>query len=179
MSCWSDSKVYLISRFRHNNLGFHIVHAFSLSVKVPVTLSGAEVKAAIRVKRLFVSHLGLLGCLVLGILLAIVALAPTWPLVLERLEFHKEKMVKIDTGSQQQSIIWTCISTACCMSYTLEEVFCFRGAVWLCSVTITEQRGTVYWEQLREWWAHFFMYRALFDSSATHSRWFPVQWHWD
>lgn len=76
------------------------MHAFSLSVKVPVTLSGAEVKAAIRVKRLFVSHLGLLGCLVLGILLAIVALAPTWPLVLERLEFHKEKMVKIDTGSQ-------------------------------------------------------------------------------
>lgn len=81
------------------------MHACTPSVKAPMILSGAEIKAAIRVKRLFVSHLGLLSCLVLGILLAIVALAPTQPLALQRLEFHKEKMAKIDTGSQQQSII--------------------------------------------------------------------------
>lgn len=81
------------------------MHAFTGSVKDLIIFSGAEVKAATRVKRLFVSHLGLLSCLVLGILLAIVALAPTQPLVLQRPGFHKEKMAKSDTGSQQQSII--------------------------------------------------------------------------
>lgn len=81
------------------------MHAFTPSVKAPIISSGAEVEAAVRVKRSFVSHLGLLSCLVLGILLALVALAHTQPLALQRPEFHKEKITKIGTGSQQQSII--------------------------------------------------------------------------
>lgn len=81
------------------------MHAFTRNVKAPIILRGAEVKAAIRVKRSFVSHLDLPSCLVLGILLATVALARTQPLALQRPEFYKEKMAKSDTGSQQQSII--------------------------------------------------------------------------
>lgn len=30
------------------------------------------------------------------------------------------------------------ISSVCCMSYTLEKMFCFGGAIWLCSVNIRE-----------------------------------------
>lgn len=81
------------------------MHAFPGSVRAPIILSGAEVKVAIRVKRSFGSHFSLLSCLVLGILLAVVALAPTQPFVLQRPEFHKEKMAKSDTGSQQHGII--------------------------------------------------------------------------
>lgn len=40
-----------------------MVHAFTPSVKAPIMFSGPEVKAAIRVKRWFVSHLGLLSFL--------------------------------------------------------------------------------------------------------------------
>lgn len=58
-------------------------------------------------------------------------------------------MAKIDGGSQQQSIIWTHVSSACSMSYTLEEIFCFGGAVTF-SMNIREQRSTACWEQLRE-----------------------------
>lgn len=71
-------------------------------------------------------------------------------LVLQRPEFHKEKMAQIDTGSQQQSIhhLNSHLKGMLGVLHTGRDT---GGAVWLCSVTIKEQRGTGCWEQLREW----------------------------
>lgn len=45
---------------------------------------------------------------------------------------------------------------------------------------ISEDRGAQFVGSSLENGEHvFFMYRALFDCSATRSLWFPVQWHWD